>query len=206
MGELFDTAMVFENYPLNPRNLPMPDTDLRITAITGRDATHYPLTLIACLTPHLRLHLDYRDDLFDRASIHTLASRFIRLLTILASAPEQSVGGIDVLTAGERHRLLESWNDTAVPVPSTCLPALFEAQVVTSPENTAVVFQDTELSYAQLNSEANRLAHQLMALGAGPERIVALALPPCPELIIPGLAVLKAGAACHPPYPARPPP
>src|SRR5262249_60726602 len=94
---------------------------------------------------------------------------------------------------------------TAVRCPSPCLPAWCEAQPRTSPKNTAVAFQDPELSYAQLNSEANRLAHQLMALGAGPERIVALALPRCPELIIAVLAVLKAGAAYLPLDPDYPP-
>ncbi|MGH3802730.1 MAG: amino acid adenylation domain-containing protein, partial [Pseudonocardiaceae bacterium] len=114
-------------------------------------------------------------------------------------------GQIDILTAEERHRLLVDYNDTTHPVPATTVPVLFERQVARTPEATAVVFEDTTLTYHQLNTKANQLAHALIARGAGPERIVALALPRSLELMVAILAVVKAGAAYLPLDPDYPP-
>ena len=100
--------------------------------------------------------------------------------------------------------MLEIWNDTTHPVPVAALPELFERQVARTPQVTTLVFGDVELSYAQLNTRANRLAHQLIGLGVGPEQIVALALPRSPDLVVAILAVLKAGAAYLPVDPDYP--
>ncbi|MGH9282937.1 MAG: non-ribosomal peptide synthetase, partial [Acidimicrobiales bacterium] len=109
------------------------------------------------------------------------------------------------LSARERTRLLLDYNDTTAPIPAAALGALFEAQVKATPEAVAVIFEDTALTYAQLNAQANRLAHGLIARGVGPEQIVALALPRSPELVVAILAVLKAGAAYLPVDPEYPP-
>jgi amino acid adenylation domain-containing protein len=208
IGELFDTAMVFENYPWgSPTHSTPPNshTRLPITLVTSRDATHYPLTLLVRPTPHLHLQLDYRNDLFDQASITTLATRLIHLLHTTVTNPDQPIGRIDLLSTQERHQLLVTWNDTTAPIPQTCLPELFQAQVATNPAAIAVVFQDTELSYAQLNARANQLAQLLIARGIGPEMIVAIALPRSIDMVIAILAVLKTGAAYLPLDPDYPP-
>ena len=101
--------------------------------------------------------------------------------------------------------MLVEWNDTARAVPQTTLPALIEAQVAQRGDATALVCEDITLSYAALNARANRLAHLLIAQGAGPEQIVALALPRSAELIVGLLAIVKSGAAylpLDPDYPA----
>ncbi|MGH3996270.1 MAG: AMP-binding protein, partial [Pseudonocardiaceae bacterium] len=149
--------------------------------------------------------IDYASDLFDQASIQTLVIRFIRLLNAVVTDPDEPVGRIEILSAEERHQLLEGWNDTAAGIPAACLPELFEQQVAHTPEATAMVFGDTTCSYAQLNARANRLAHALLTYGVGPERIVALSLPRSPEMIIAVLAVLKAGAGYLPLDPDYPP-
>ncbi len=198
MGELFDTAIVFQNYPAEP------DHGLRFT-VTDRDAPHYPVSLIACPGPPLQLRLTYRSDLFDHATIEFLAARLSRLLEAVVTDPDQPLSRIDLLTPQERHQLLHTWNDTSAPIPVTCVPALFEQQVTRTPDHTAVIFQDTPLSYAQLNAATNQLAHALIARGVGPEQIVALALPRSPDTIIAILAVLKTGAAYLPIDPDYPP-
>lgn len=125
--------------------------------------------------------------------------RFLSLLETIAIAdPDSQLSHIELLSAAERARLLVDYNDTAVLIPVTSLPALFETQVHATPDAVAVVFEDTELSYAQLNTRANRLAHRLIGLGVGPEQTVALALPRCPDMVVAILAVLKAGAAYLP--------
>ncbi|MGH3800772.1 MAG: amino acid adenylation domain-containing protein, partial [Pseudonocardiaceae bacterium] len=207
LGELFDTSTVFENHPLDLGFPGTPNTGWRITGVTGHDVTHYTLGLMALPGPgpRLRLQLDYRTDLFDRATIESMLARLVRLLKTVVADPDQPIGRIDILTPEERHQLLIDYNDTAHPVPTTSLPVLFERQVQQTPQATAVVFTDTTLTYHQLNTHANHLAHALIARGVGPEQIVALALPRSPELVIAILAVLKAGAAYLPLDPDYPP-
>src|SRR5262249_14240705 len=109
--ELFDTALVFENYPWDTNRLPS-RTDTAASApphiplIEAHTHTHYPLTLLIEPTPHLRLHLDYCGDLFDRFTIEGVAGRLVRLLEVVAADPETPISRIDLLTADERGQLL----------------------------------------------------------------------------------------------------
>src|SRR6185436_1031040 len=104
----------------------------------------------------------------------------------------------------ERHTILREWNDTAHPVPSATLPQLFEAQVTRTPDAVAVVFEDQNLSYGELNARANQLAHHLRDLGVGPEVVVGLCVERSPEMIIGLLGILKAGGAYLPLDPSYP--
>ncbi|MFJ4986608.1 non-ribosomal peptide synthase/polyketide synthase [Streptomyces sp. NPDC088732] len=148
--------------------------------------------------------ITYAADLFDHSTVATLVERLVRLLDAVAADAERPVTGIDLLSAAERRQVLVEWNDTAHEVPASSLPELFQAQVARTPDATAVVFEDTEVSYADLNARANRLARLLAAQGAGPEQLVALALPRSTHLIVALLAVLKTGAAYLPVDPDHP--
>src|SRR6185312_8613566 len=108
--------------------------------------------------------------------------RFLRLLASLEGDLQRPIGALEILDPGERRRLLVGWNDTTHAVPRT-------------PAATALVCESASLSYAETNGRANRLARLLIAEGAGPETIVALALPRSAEMVIAILAVLKSGAA-----------
>ncbi|MGC5665075.1 non-ribosomal peptide synthetase, partial [Micromonospora sp. WMMD723] len=212
MSELFDTMMVFENYPWDGDG---PTHDIAVTPGTGlrvrpalergRDATHYPLTLVAAPGRRLYLRLDYRADLFDRDAAQALLDRLLRLLTAVAENPEVPVGRVNLLTAAERDRLLVRWNGAAVAGEPARLPEQFEAQVAATPDAPAVQFDEITLSYAELNRRANRLAHALIAHGVGPESVVALLMHRSPHQVVAILAVLKAGAAHLPLDPAHPP-
>src|SRR5271170_5272423 len=116
--------------------------------------------------------------------------------------PEGSV--VPALTPAERRMLLRDWNDTACPVPALTVPELFAGQAARSPAAPAVVCGGVVLSYAEVNARANRLARFLGGLGAGPERLVAVAMPRTAEMIVAVLGVLKAGAAYVPVDPAYP--
>ncbi|MFD4763320.1 amino acid adenylation domain-containing protein, partial [Streptomyces sp. NPDC058439] len=149
--------------------------------------------------------VEYSTDLFDHATVEALVARWLRLLASVVAEPDRPLSRIDVLAAEERHELLVVRNDTACPAPVAGLPSLFEAWVRAIPQAPAVVFEDTALTYDELNRRANRLAHSLIACGAGPEQVVALRLPRSPELVVAVLAVLKTGAAylpIDPDYPA----
>jgi nonribosomal peptide synthetase DhbF len=150
--------------------------------------------------------IEYRADLFERDTVAQIGDRLARLLEAAILAPERPIGQLDILDARERHRLLVEWNDTARAVPRTTLPALIEAQVARTPAATALICEDATLSYAELNARANRLARLLIAEGAGPEQIVALAVPRSAEMVIALLAILKSGAAylpINPDYPSE---
>ena len=111
-----------------------------------------------------------------------------------------------MLSAAERRQLLREWNDTAAGIPAATCRSLFAAQVAAHPEAVAVVSGDMSLSYAELDARASRLARYLIGAGAGPEQVVAIALPRGGPMIMALLAVLKAGAAympVDPGYPAR---
>ena len=206
VGELFDTLVVFENYPVERGAA---QGTLRIRGVAGGrggDISHYPLGLSAIPGARLRLHLSYRPDLFERATVERMAKSLVRVLEAVAADATQRIGGIDLLEASERQQVLYDWNQTAQAVPQTNLPVLFEEQAAKNPQAVAVVFEEKELSYRELNQRANQLAHYLRKRGVGPEDIVAVALPRSFEMIVALLGILKAGAAylpLDPDYPAE---
>ncbi|MGV9775910.1 amino acid adenylation domain-containing protein, partial [Streptosporangium sp. NPDC003464] len=200
-GTLFDTLLVMENYPVDPRTTA---GDLRLTSADVADATHYPITLLVVPGERFRLRLQYRPDVFTGAEAGGLLERFRRLLAELAAAPDTAVGRLGGLGDDERELVLRRWNGPAAAVPDVTLAGLFEAQVARTPDATALVFEGAELSYAAFNARANRLARLLAERGAGPERLVALVLPRSLELLVAMYAVVKAGAAYLPVDPDHP--
>src|SRR6266852_307183 len=204
-GELFDTLVVFENYPVDRGSLAADAGGLRLTDITGLDATHYPVSLMAVPGDRLQLRFDYQPDLFDRDSVEIIGARLIRLLEAAVAEPDRAIGSLDILAPDERHTILHGWNDAARVVPSATLPELFAAQVAKTPDAIATVFEDQSLTYAQLDARANQLAHHLRALGVGPEIVVGLCVERSLDMVVGLLGILKAGGAylpLDPDYPA----
>ncbi len=151
--------------------------------------------------------LEYRTDLFERPTIERMAGHLQTLLEGIVSAPERRLSELPLLTGKERQQLLVEWNDTAADYPrDKCIHQLFEEQVRRTPDAVAVVFEDRELSYAQLNAQANQLAHYLRQLGVGPEILVAICVERSLEMVVGLLGILKAGGAyvpLDPDYPAE---
>ena len=151
------------------------------------------------------LTIEYAADVIDRGVAEELAGRLVRLLGVVAADPGVRVGELEVVSEAERERILGEWNDTGVAVEERTLPSFVEEQAGCSPGAVAVVCGERELSYAELDRRANRLARYLVSRGAGPERVVALALPRGELMVVALLAVMKAGAAylpVDPDYPA----
>ncbi|GGS49643.1 non-ribosomal peptide synthetase [Actinokineospora fastidiosa] len=130
--------------------------------------------------------------------------RFRAFLAELVAHPERPIAAAGLPLPEERDRLLGSWNDTTVFYPPATVPELLEAQVARTPDRTALVAEDGRVTFAELNARANRLARYLLARGAGPERVVAIALPRTMDAIVALFAVLKAGAAYLPVDPDYP--
>ncbi|MBW8848894.1 MAG: amino acid adenylation domain-containing protein, partial [Burkholderiales bacterium] len=143
--------------------------------------------------------LGYASALFDRASVERHIAHWQTLLRALVADDQAIVAWLPLLSADERLQLLYGFNDTAAPFPAErCIHELFEDQAERTPEAIALVFEDDSLSYAELNAQANRLTHHLIARGVRPGDFVALALPRSADLVIAELAVLKCGAAYVP--------
>ncbi len=148
---------------------------------------------------------EFAADLFEAATIGRLAGHFHTLLEGILDNPDARLSELPLLTEAERSQVLREWNVTDRPYPSDrCIQQLFEAQVARTPRSTALVFEDRSLSYGELNTRANRLAHHLRALGVGPEVVVGLCVDRSPELVVAMLGILKAGGAYLPTDPSYP--
>ena len=203
--QLFDTLFVYENYPVDTAALFSPN-GLAITAISGRESTHYPLTMVARPGYELSLRIEFDTDVFDSISIENLIQRFERVLVAMTAEPTRRLLSVDLLDAGEHARLDEIGHRAVLTQPATAasIPALFGAQVARTPAAVAVSFEGRSLTYRELDEAANRLAHLLTAHGAGPGECVALLSNRCAEAVVAILAVLKTGAAYLPIDPGMP--
>jgi nonribosomal peptide synthetase DhbF len=141
--------------------------------------------------------LEFATDLFDRATVESIAARFVTWLGQVTATPDARLGDHDLATDRERDTLLGA-RDTVVWPADRSVHGLFEAQVRRSPDAVAVVHEGLEWTYAGLNTRANRIARALVNLGAGPESLVAVALPRSAETVAAILGVLKAGAGYLP--------
>ncbi|MFJ2577291.1 amino acid adenylation domain-containing protein [Kitasatospora aureofaciens] len=194
-GELFDTLAVFESFP-----------DALAAGAGSNYAVHYPLALFAHPGERLRLRLSYRPDRFTIGEIERIGERLLRALTALAEDVDRPIGEADLLSPAERTLLLHGWNDTDRPLPDQSLVERFEDLAAAAPDAVAVIAEDAELRYRDLNERANRLAHLLAAEGIGPHDLVAVALPRTSDLVVALLAVLKSGAGylpLDPDYPSE---
>src|SRR5947199_3401067 len=148
---------------------------------------------------------EYSSDLFDAATVERMAGHFQVLVDGVIGNPHRPIGELPLLTVAERRQLLVDWNATQVDYPlGQCIHHLFEAQVARTPEAVAVVYEDRQLSYRNLNDRANQLGHSLLSHGVGPDVLVGLCMERSPEMVIGMLAILKAGAAYVPLDPAHP--
>ena len=146
----------------------------------------------------LRIDFDANPALYSATEIDGHQQRFLRLLEAFVTDAEQQIGQLSLLDQAERERLLVTYNATADSNPVPPVAVLFEAQVQRGPHAVALVTEHGSLSYRLLNSRANRLAHELIARGIGPEHLVAVAVPRSPDLLAALLAIQKAGAAYLP--------
>ncbi|WP_409495449.1 non-ribosomal peptide synthase/polyketide synthase [Amycolatopsis sp. cmx-11-12] len=192
--ELFDTLVVVENFPRDDERA---SGTVRLIGVEVTDAVHFPVAVIVTPGEDLGFSLKFDAARIDAVAAGQLAERFARLLETLTANPGLPVAALDLLSPAERGRLAEL-NATSHPVPERTLAEAIAEQVAKTPSATAVVFKDTELSYADLDARAEELARRLRSLGTGPDEVVAVAVPRSAELMVALLGVLKAGAAYLP--------
>jgi amino acid adenylation domain-containing protein len=200
---LFQVLFAFQNVPRQTREL----AGLTVTPLENQNETaKFDLSLYTWEEREgLGARLEYNTDLFDAATAGRMLGHFETLLEGIVSNPDQRISDLPILTQAERHQLLVEWNDTAREYPKDkCIHELFEAQAERSPHAVAVVFENQQLSYGELNIKANQLASYLRELGVGPQTLVGLCVERSLEMVIGVLAILKAGGAYVPLDPAYP--
>jgi amino acid adenylation domain-containing protein len=194
----------------NVINVPMPAPTLGGLQlefpVIDRGAAQFDLTLTVIDLPVMqRAAIEYNTDLFERATIERMLGHFTTLLAALAGDADRPVTQLPLLTDAERHQVLVEWNDTRADNDlERGLHHVFEAQAARTPDATALIFEGRRMTFAELNTRANQLAHSLRGLGVGPGTLVAVCLERSPELIVALFGILKAGAAYVPLDPTYP--
>jgi amino acid adenylation domain-containing protein len=200
---LFQVMMVLQDGEMF--NLALPGLTIdQIPVETGTTKFDLTLSLVDSET-EVTGWLEYSTDLFEAATIKRMVQHLTTLLEGIAAGPEQRISELPLLSVAEREQLLTGWNETQRAFEGEkCLHEGFEAQVEKTPDAIAVVFEQEQLSYGELNRRANQLAHYLTRLGVGPETLVGLCLERSVDLIVAVLGVLKAGGGYFPLDPASP--
>ena len=165
----------------------------------------YDLMLVLSETENgLEGEIKYCTDCFEPDTIQRLCGHYETLLTSIASNPDQSIAELTILTERERTKILYEWNATRAEFPQVCVHELFEQQASLHPDSIALVFEERQQTYRELNQRANQIAHTLRKSGVGPEVLVGVCLERCPEMLVALLGIWKAGGAYVPLDPAYP--
>ncbi|MCG8296358.1 non-ribosomal peptide synthetase [Pseudomonas entomophila] len=203
---LFDTLLVFENYPLSAALAESAQAGVRFGNVGNLERTNYPLTLAVTLGECLEVHYSYLRAAFTGQSVEALAAQLECLLAQFIEGDAQVLAALETVPSGARQALLAMPPAITGMEPSPWLHQLIETQAQRTPDAIALIADGQSLSYAWLNGRANQLAHRLVAEGVGPDVLVGIALPRGAELIVGLLAILKAGGAyvpLDPEYPAE---
>lgn len=200
---LFQVMFEFGNTPISALALP----GLTLSLLETKSSTaKFDLSLSMRETEQgLIGSLEYNTDLFDAGTIARMLGHFQTLVASILANPDQRLENLQLLTDAEKQQLLVEWNDTGADYPQNqCIHQLFEAQVEQTPDAVAVVFEDQQLTYRELNAKANQLAHHLQKLGVKPEVLVGLCVERSLEMVVGVLGILKAGGAYVPLDPGYP--
>ncbi|MBA2930407.1 amino acid adenylation domain-containing protein [Pseudomonas sp. CCUG 57209] len=202
---LFQTLFNWRVNQDQPAALTLGELSLAFLPVAQHEAK-FDLSMDVDYTPQqITASIEYSTALFGAATIERLGQHWLRLLQSLVDGPQRRLAELPMLDHAEQHQMVSAWNATATHYPlHHSVQQLIEAQVAATPNATALVFGDQQLSYHQLNQRANQLAHKLMELGVGPDALVGIATERSLEMVIGLLAVLKAGGAYVPLDPEYP--
>lgn len=198
-GELFDSLIIIDNYPLYLDKNLSDIGHLTIHSYEIFEMTNFDLTWQVLLFDNMKINLHYNKDLFEVETVKRLANHFINLLKEIANHPSQKVSEIGMLSESEKEKILLEFNNSPVDYPGDkTIQQLFQEQAARTPLNKAVQFKDRWLTYKELNVRSNQLAYRLIENGVADGSKVALMFPRSINMIVGMLGILKANAACIP--------
>ncbi|MCP5103560.1 MAG: amino acid adenylation domain-containing protein [bacterium] len=202
--DLYETIVVFENYPFD-----FDEEAGQLGAATGgarlEEQMDYPLTLYIIPGAQLSFKLLFDSRFFNETVVQQLMAHLLHILEHIAGHEDNYLGQIPTVTPADSRLMTADWNDTNADYPEEkTIVQLFREQVAAAPDQTAVVFEDSHLTYRQLNGKANRLAWDLREKGICSNRFVALKVDRSLEMVIGILGILKAGGTYLPISPELP--
>ncbi len=202
--ELFESIVVIENYPLDSA-LNNENNNIKIDSYEMIEVTNYDLALGIIAFEDIKLNFGYNEEKFNRQFIEKLARHFENILVKFIENAEQKISEVIMLTEEEISKLLFEFNDTKIDYSSAkTIHEMFEDQVRTTPDAIAIVYEDYQLTYKQLNEKANQLAHVLRKKGVNTDSIVGIMVERSLDMIVGILGILKAGGAYLPIDPKYP--
>ncbi|MCB8924044.1 MAG: amino acid adenylation domain-containing protein [Ardenticatenaceae bacterium] len=203
---LFETVLVFENYPaFSMSSSEYPGKAVDLIRIGSFEQTYYPLTVLVFPREELTIRISYDTSRFDTNAITRLLGHFQILLEGVVAEPRKVLASLPLLTVSEREKILHIWNNTDRDFNlDTNLCQQFHSQVERSPDKVAFICGDTHLTYRELNRQANWIASQLLSLGVSPEVFVGLCVERSLELPVGLLGILKSGGVYVPLDPEYP--
>ncbi|MEH2239778.1 non-ribosomal peptide synthetase [Nostoc sp.] len=195
---LFESLLVFENYPLDSDQQDTKKT-LEISHLRCFERTNYPLTVVVNPESQLSGRIVYDTSRFEQETIVRMIGHFQTLLAGMATNLQQHISQLSLLSAAEEAELILQENSQNIDsIHYKCIHSLFEEQVEKSPDAVALVYEKQHLTYRELNNSANQLAHYLQALGVKPEIRVGICVERSLLMVVGILAILKAGGAYVP--------
>ena len=204
--ELFETLVVFENYPMRDAVLKI-GGELEIHNPRAFERANYPLSLVVIPGSPMSLEFYYESKRFDAQTVSGMLRHLQGLLESITVNPDQAVRDVQMLSEAEYTEIVSDWNRTygSFEDRQSCIHQLFERYAAQHPEKTAVRLEGSELNYGDLNAQANQLAHFLRGRGVGPDTLVGLCVERSFSALVGLLGILKAGGAYVPFDPSYPP-
>ncbi|HJT73003.1 MAG TPA: amino acid adenylation domain-containing protein, partial [Chitinophaga sp.] len=204
-GDLFDSIMVFQNFPISAI-VSGKDWQLKVEDLDVQEQANYPFYITVGAFEEINVHFFHNTLLLDAYYVEQIKRHFGEVLSKIIQNGQLSVSELQLLNEEEKHKILYGWNNTTVAYEkgSSTVTALFEAQAALTPDKPAITRAGYQLDFHTLNEKANRLAHYLREKGVSKEWLVPVCMYPSSEMLVGILGVLKAGAAYVPVDPAYP--
>ncbi len=202
-GDLFDNILVFENYPVS-KVMAAKEWSLKVENVATREQTNYPLTITIGNNTQININFNYNEDLLETAFVENIRHHFESVLYQITENVATHLADIKILSVEEKI-FIEKFNDTTIEYPlDKNIISLFEEQVKKAPGNLAIVYEEQEISYNELNERSNQFANYLLSKGVKAETLVPICIERSPEMLIGILGILKTGAAYVPVDPEYP--
>ena len=197
-AELFDNILVFENYPVS-KVVSEKKWSLNVRNVELKEQTNYPLTITIGSSDQVNIVFHYNSYLLREEIITRISNHFENVLRQLVENNTKKLSDIRLLTTAEEAQVLEEFNDNTCLFPSDeSITGLFEEQARSTPDGIALVYDQVQITYNELNERANKLAHLLISKGVSTETLVPVCVGKSPDLMVAVLAILKAGGAYVP--------
>lgn len=200
---VFQVMLAWQNLPEDGLASELPDLKIEAIPNSARTAPFDLTVSLREVDGHIVGSMIYAESLFDSATIQRYLGYSKKLLEGMVSNEDLAIERLEILPAAERERVVVEWNQTQAPC-TGCVHELFERRAAEAPDATALVYEEQTLNYADLNAQANRLAHYLRAKGVGPDTLVGVCMERRPPVAMALLGILKAGGACVPLDPGDP--